>query len=66
MVTKISLSYSFLFFLGGQLNELEGDRECPGVNGDPELVKVDRLLEDGVELEGMFSERISISISPPE
>ena len=66
MVTKISLSYNFLLFLLGDLNEPEGDRECPGVNGDPELVKVDRLLDDGVELEGMFSERISISISPPE
>ena len=37
--------------LGGDLGELGGHREFPGVNDDPESVKVGRLLDDGVEVD---------------
>ena len=61
MVTKISLSYIFLCFLGGD-GDVEGDREfLGGVDGDPESVKVDRLLDDELEVG-----RIPRSSWPPE
>ena len=63
MVTKIFLNYIFLFFLGG---DGDLDRECPGVSGDPESVKLDSLLDDEVEVEEIFSERIPWSTLPPE
>ena len=63
MVNKIFHNYIVLFFLGG---DGDVDRECPGVDGDPESDKVDRLRDDEVEDEEIFFERIPRSTLPPE